>query len=131
MKSMRYSVAAVAMVAVLAACSSSPAGSQNEGSQDAGAADADVTVTAVNIAFDETTLTAPAGEAFTLALINEDAAQHNVAIYTDSSLSESLFVGEFIGEGTIVYDVPALEPGEYFFRCDLHPEMQGTLVVEG
>jgi plastocyanin len=125
MKSMRYSLAAVAMVAVLAACSSTPA------SQPADAADADVTVTAANLEFQETTLTVASGEAFSLELINEDAAQHNVSIYTDSSASESLFVGEYVGEGTIVYDVPALEPGEYFFRCDLHPEMTGTLIVEG
>ena len=73
----------------------------------------------------------PAGEAFTIALVNLEAAQHNVAIYTDSSASEDLFVGDYVGEGTIVYDIQALEPGEYFFRCDLHPEMTGTLIVEG
>jgi len=32
---------------------------------------------------------------------------------------------------TIVYDVPALKPGTYFFRCDLHPNMNGTLNVRG
>lgn len=125
MKSMRSSVAAVAMVAVLAACSSTPP------SQPADAADADVTVTAVDIAFDQTTLTAPAGEAFSLELVNEDPAQHNVSIYTDSSASESLFEGELVGEGSIVYDIPALEAGEYFFRCDLHPDMAGTFIAEG
>jgi plastocyanin len=54
-----------------------------------------------------------------------------VAIYTDASLSEEVFVGEVITEGSILYAVPALEAGEYFFRCDVHPEMTGTLVVEG
>jgi plastocyanin len=27
--------------------------------------------------------------------------------------------------------VGALEPGTYFFVCDLHPDMNGELVVEG
>src|SRR5919197_712476 len=29
------------------------------------------------------------------------------------------------------YDVPGLEPGTYFFRCDLHPDMKGTVIVTG
>jgi plastocyanin len=27
--------------------------------------------------------------------------------------------------------VPALDPGTYFFKCDVHPDMNGTIVVEG
>jgi plastocyanin len=27
----------------------------------------------------------------------------------------------------VMYDVPALDPGTYFFRCDVHPQMNGTL----
>ncbi len=125
MKPMRLSLAALA-VALLAACGGSPSSPST-----IDPADADVTITADDLAFDQSTITVPAGEAFTLALVNLEAAQHNVAIYTDSSASESLFVGDYVGEGTTVYDVPALEPGEYFFRCDLHPEMTGTLIVEG
>lgn len=127
MKRIPLSLAALATVALLAACGSTPGGAESS----ADPADADVSVTSVDIAFEETTLTAPAGEAFTLALVNEDAVPHNVAIYTDSSASEEIYIGEYVTDGTIVYDVPALEPGEYFFRCDLHPEMTGTLVVEG
>jgi plastocyanin len=41
--------------------------------------------------------------------------------------------GDIIGEGaTDEIEVPALETGEYFFVCDVHPaDMAGTVVVEG
>ncbi len=126
MKPMRLSLAGLAMVALLASCGSTP-GTQPT----VDPADADLTITSVDMAFEQTAITVAAGEAFTLALVNEDAMPHNVAIYADSSASDDLFVGEFVTDSTIVYEVPALEPGEYVFRCDLHPEMVGTLIVEG
>lgn len=126
MKPMRRSLAGLAMVALLAAC-----GSTSASQSTADPADADATITSVDMAFEQTTVTVSAGEAFNLALVNEDAMPHNVAIYTDSSASDDLFVGDHVANGTIVYEVPALEPGEYVFRCDLHPDMVGTLIVEG
>jgi len=126
MKPMRLTLLGLALVTSLAAC-----GGGSTGGSTTDPDTADVTLTSVDLAFDTSTITVPAGEAFTLALVNQESMQHNVAIYTDSSASDDLFVGEFIGETTIVYDIPALEPGEYFFRCDLHPDMKGTLIVEG
>jgi hypothetical protein len=29
----------------------------------------------------------------------------------------------------VTYDVPALEAGSWFFRCDVHPDMKGTFVA--
>lgn len=133
MKPMRLPLLAGAMAATLVACGTTSAG---RGTTDGGTTDpasADVTVTSAEMAFTPATVTVsvPAGEAFTLALVNEDSAPHNVAIYTDSSKSEKLFEGELVTDGTIVYEIEALEPGEYFFDCSLHPNMTGTLVVEG
>ena len=31
---------------------------------------------------------------------------------------------------TKVYEVPALAAGSYFFRCDVHPDMQGTITAQ-
>ena len=126
MKPIRLSLVAVALAAVLAACGATSA----DGGSAPDPADADVTVTAVDMAFDPGTVTVAAGETFTIALVNEDAMPHNIAIYADSSKSEKLFEGEMVTDGTVVYDLPALDAGEYFFDCSLHPNMTGTLVVE-
>lgn len=118
--------AALAATVALGACSAA-----GRAASSSPPAEADVTITAVNNAFEQSTLTAPAGEAFDLYFQNLDNAPHNVAIYTDASLSEELFIGEVITNDAILYAIPALEPGEYFFLCDVHPDMTGTLVVEG
>jgi plastocyanin len=64
---------------------------------------------------------------------NQDAGTtHNIAIYTDDSASESLFDGpDITGPDSTDYQIPALDPGQYFFRCDTHPTMNGTVVVSG
>jgi plastocyanin len=83
-------------------------------------------------AFVTRTVTAPGGQPFDLAFANEDAGTpHNVAIYTDDSATEPLFVGDIVdGPKTVTYHVPTLDPGSYFFRCDVHPVMTGTLEVQ-
>jgi plastocyanin len=126
MNTTRTLLLAVALAATLGACSTASGG---EGSTPP--TDADATVTAADMAFGPGTVTVAAGEDFSLALVNQDSMPHNIAIYTDSSKSEKLFEGEMVTDGTIVYDISALEPGEYFFDCSLHPNMTGTLVVEG
>ena len=124
---MRFSLIPIALAVMLAACSSTPASSSA-----VDPADADFTITSAELSFDKSTLTVPAGEAFTLALVNESSMPHNVAIYTDDSASEDIYIGAVITNDTVVYEIPALDPGEYFFRCDVHPvDMVGTLIVEG
>ncbi|MGH2427833.1 MAG: cupredoxin domain-containing protein [Candidatus Limnocylindria bacterium] len=126
MQRIRFGIVGLALVAVLAACGTA----SGAPTSDVDPADADLTITSSAMAFDTDTLTVPAGEAFTLAYANTEAMPHNVAIYTDESASDALFAGEEIETSTIVYEIPALEPGEYFFRCDLHPDMAGTVIVE-
>jgi plastocyanin len=90
-----------------------------------------LTVVAQDIAFDTSTIELPADEPSTITLDNRDAGvQHNIAIYTDSSLSTELFNGELItGPATVEYQIPPLAPGEYYFLCIVHPNMNGTVVV--
>lgn len=89
-------------------------------------------LTAKNLSFDKTALTVPAGAAVTLSFSNQDTGiPHNFAAYTNSGGSTSIFVGQTInGPGTVTYKFPApATPGTYFFRCDVHPSMTGSLVV--
>ncbi|MEX2202785.1 MAG: cupredoxin domain-containing protein, partial [Actinomycetota bacterium] len=101
------------------------------GGGNGGGGGATVAVTAQNIAFDTDTIELPADTENTITFDNQDAGvQHNIAIFTDDSLSESLFRGEIItGPDTIDYPIPPLEAGEYYFHCDIHPDMNGTVVV--
>ncbi len=89
-------------------------------------------ITAHNIQFDTKTLVVPANRAFQLTFNNQDAGvPHNVEFTTDSSASQVLFDGEVItGTATTTYQVPALQPGTYYFQCKIHPSMNGTLVVQ-
>lgn len=91
-----------------------------------------VALTARSIAFSSATLRAPAGASFTLTFDNEDrGVPHNASIYITSAARTALFHGAIVtGPKTVVYHVPALQPGSYFFRCDVHPQaMTGTLTV--
>jgi plastocyanin len=89
-----------------------------------------LTVTAQNVAFDTSTIELPADTESTITFDNQDTVQHNIAIYTDDTLAENLFRGDLItGPETIDYPIPPLEAGEYYFQCDAHPTMSGTVVV--
>lgn len=90
-------------------------------------------LTATNILFDTDALSAPAGTPFTVFFDNMDPGiPHNFSIYTDDTATTALFTGDMItGPDTITYEIPALDAGTYFFRCDVHPTtMIGTLTVE-
>jgi plastocyanin len=97
-----------------------------------GGGGATVTVTASGIAFDTSTIDLPANQPSTIHFVNEDnATQHNIAIYPSADdLANPLFRGELLtGPGEIDYAVDPLEAGKYYFHCDVHPTMNGTVNV--
>ncbi len=92
----------------------------------------EVSLTAQNLAFDQSTITVPAGAEVVMTFTNMDTGiPHNFAVYESSAADQSIFVGEIIDSGTTTYRFTApQEPGTYFFRCDVHPTtMTGSFVV--
>ena len=89
-------------------------------------------ISAAGVAFDTDHLTLTAGEETAVPFTNEDTVPHNLSIYEDDSAAKDLFIGAEVGGGSAIdYEIPALDKGEYFFRCDLHPtSMIGTVTVE-
>ena len=85
---------------------------------------------ASGLAFDTGSISLPTDGA-TLTFDNQDAGvQHNIAIYTDDTLATNLFRGELVtGPGTFDYSIPPIDAGEYYFHCDVHPSMNGSVTV--
>lgn len=88
-----------------------------------------VDVAAQGIQFDTDRIDLPAGTPVTIHFENRDPVQHNVAIFTDDTLATVLFRGDLVTGRSIDYQVPPLDPGTYYFHCDIHPSMNGTVVV--
>jgi len=90
-----------------------------------------VKIKAKNFAFDVSTITVPAGSRVIIEFENEDGIPHNVAFYTSPSLSSTIYKGEIItGPREITYTFTApTTPGIYYFRCDVHPDMDGQFIV--
>ncbi len=80
------------------------------------------------VSFETNLLVVPCCRDFELIFRNEHAGvPHDVAILTEAG-GEALFDGEIItGPDQITYEVPALDEGDYYFLCTVHPNMNGTV----
>jgi plastocyanin len=125
-------LAALGLVAALAACSGTgerPAGTRTAEPFGRGAA---ITVVARNTAFDVGELVLPAGLPVALTLDNRDGALHNLSIFPSADGPEGaplLSFDPFGGPAEQTHTVDPLQAGTYSFHCDLHPQMQGAVVV--
>jgi plastocyanin len=92
---------------------------------------AGTSVTASGTAFDTSELTLAAGESVEIEFVNQDTVPHNISIYEDDSASKAIFEGELITDDSTTYsfEVPD-KPGEAYFQCDVHPNMNGTVTIE-
>ena len=101
---------------LLAACSA-PADSGTDGSDSAGGGTVAVTdgvalLSAEDLAFDASTIQAPAGRPFTISFTNNDCVPHNVSVYVEEGGDRIGEAGATINEGeTAETDVEALSRG--------------------
>jgi cytochrome c oxidase subunit 2 len=91
------------------------------------------------IKFDTDCLAAPANQPFTIEFDNKDnpGTPHNVDVYDkDPAQGGTHLAGAKDASDTITapdsttYDVKGLDPGNYYFQCDVHTGMNGDFVVK-
>jgi len=102
-------------------------------SAEASAASNNVQISALGVKFEQTSVNAPAGQAFKIDFDNKDpSTPHDIVIHTGDATGGVVFSGDpFNGVAIKTYDVPALTAGTYTFVCSIHPNsMTGTLVVQ-
>lgn len=81
------------------------------------------------VSFDTKTLIVPADRPFDLVFHNNQAGvPHNVDIGDSASAPTTYLHGEQItGVDSITYQVSAIPVGTYYFQCEVHPNMNGTV----
>ena len=109
-----------------------PSATATESASAGASAATGVSISAMGIAFEQATISAPAGEAFQITFDNKDAGTpHNIAIHRDDANGAEVFKGDIVtGPATKTYAVPALDAGTYAFVCTVHPTMTGILTVQ-
>ncbi len=123
MKRIASLLAILAVAATFAACNSAAAAPASSIDPNA------IHITAHNIAFEETKVDVPANQPFQIVFDNEDSAPHNITVL--DAKGSPIYTGAIIsGVAKEAYDIPALKPGTYRFRCDVHADMTGTLVAK-
>ena len=124
MSELRLPLVGAAVVLLLAACSIGSAAIR------AAPPEAELTITASQGAFEDSEITVSSGRLLNVWFRNLDAAPHNVAIYSDVTAEHPIFAGDTITHSAQLLVFPALEPGDYVFRCTVKTDMIGALVVE-
>jgi plastocyanin/mono/diheme cytochrome c family protein len=92
-------------------------------------------ITSQGIAFDKSELHALPDVPLTLTHHHNDPGQqHNVAIYANEEAAVTgeapIAATDIAGPGDQVLEFGPLALGEYYYQCDVHPQMNGILIVE-
>jgi len=90
-----------------------------------------IEVAADNVQFDTGEIRLLANADSVIDFDNSDTVPHNIAIYGDANFAGlAIFQGAVItGNEKIEYRFKAPGVGTYYFRCDIHPLMQGKVTV--
>ena len=126
MKRLVLTTALVVLAAISAACSSAAPQPSPSGPVDPNGP----TIVAKDMKFQTPSVDVKAGSNFTIHFDNQDSAPHNLAIYTDSGAGTAVSVGQVVTSAKADQVVAALQPGTYFFRCDVHHDMTGTITAK-
>jgi mono/diheme cytochrome c family protein len=97
---------------------------------------ASLEIVAQGIAWDRTLLTAFANQPLTIRVDHRDPGQiHNWALYEGEEPGGELIVATELENGPVIQNLEfgPLDPGSYYYNCEVHPQMEGVLtaVVEG
>ncbi len=97
-----------------------------------GAAGDVVKVTAKDFAFDPADVDAPANNEVTFQLTNSDSATHTLTVYEDDAYTKKVSGAsvQVSGGKEGEFNVTFPKTGEFYFRCDIHPQMQGEIKVQ-
>jgi mono/diheme cytochrome c family protein/plastocyanin len=100
----------------------------------AAAASTELKLVAKDLLFDTSTLTGVAGKELTITLDNQDTAiPHNVHFFNGADATAPSIGKTEINSGplTETLKIGPLDPGTYYYQCDVHPTtMFGTLTVQ-
>jgi plastocyanin len=84
-----------------------------------------------NRQFSTGVIDAVAGVPTLVYFTNHDDANHNLTIYRNASQDLEIFRGEIFSgpDATVIYEIPPLAAGEYYFACFVTPSMHGQFIV--
>ncbi len=123
----RRLAATVALVVAIAALGACGGAATPEPTYPPGA----IVVSAQNRTFDTSQLVLPADREFPLVFVNKDGDQHNIAIRTKPGYDgDVIFRFDPVSARTIVLTAGPIPKGTYYFICEVHPTMTGTVVVQ-
>jgi plastocyanin len=110
------------------AASATPSSAPPSGGAGKGPTQAQISASGVQFNTDRLALAANAAD--TLEFDNKDAGvPHNVDITKDEAGTDSIFKQDPIqGPKTVTWSLTGPAPGTYYFHCDVHPNMKGTIV---
>lgn len=80
--------------------------------------------------FSTATIEGVAGTPTIVYFTNSDELNHGLVIFRNASQDLELFHGDvFSGPNTIIYEIPAMAAGEYYFADAVYPSMHGQFIV--
>lgn len=90
-----------------------------------------LTIVAENIAWNKSQLSAIANAPLTITVDNRDTEAHNIAFFEGTAPEGDTIAATEIENGPVTQTLNfgPLTPGEYFYFCEVHPQMEGLLTA--